>query len=464
MRRRMEILALAAWGMMLIVLSACDTDESGSFSSYSDSITAKVQDGNALRVDLNIHFLKPVAYQVEYWEVGNEGKRMRTALKEGDGQTVCTLVLLKPETTYAFRVLLSDEGGVVPSETYRFKTLELPGMIPDCYIESDDWEEMDGYLILSRFDLKPGLITIVDMQGNTVWYQEMEGKGVSVASFDTVRHTVQCIMGGQSEYAYSGTDIVVMDLLGNVLLQKDVRGYGLHHEIRRMPDGNLLMVNHVYRDFDLSAVGGSTHEEVVGDGVVIMDMQGNIVWDWDCFSEIDPREDEDIMTANVGPGDWVHANSANYDGDGNIYVTFNWLNQIWKINRETKEVEYRLGEGGTVEVEPEGWVSGVHNVNVTGRDRFYLFDNGTRSHQSRILGYTVDMPAGRAEVDFAVALPTDKSSQFQGGVNMLNDNLMVVCSTFSNAILFMDRSGQVHRVIRTPYQSYRAEYIPSFEY
>ena len=449
--------------IMPFILTACDTDENHSFASYVDSITAKVQDGNSLRVDLNIHFLRSAFYQIEYWDVKDERKKKRTTVREGNGLTTCTLVLLKPETTYAFQVLINGKESVL-SGIYQFETLSLPSMVPDCYIEFDELEDIDGYMILSRFDLKPGLTTIIDMQGNTVWYQEMEEKGVSVAAFDTLHHTVQCIMGGQSGYAYSGSDIIVMDLFGNILLQKDVRDYGLHHEIRRMPDGNLLMVNHVYRDFDLSAVGGSTHETVVGDGVVIMDMQGNIVWNWECFSEIDPREDEDIMTANVGPGDWVHANSANYDEDGNIYVTFNWLNQIWKINRETKEIEYRLGEDGTIDLNPEGWVSGVHNVNVTGPDSFYLFDNGTLSHQSRILGYKVDKSIGKAVIDFNVLLPTDKSSQFQGGVNILNSNLMIVCSTFSNAILFIDKSGQIHRIIRTPYQSYRAEYIPPFEY
>lgn len=371
--------------------------------------------------------------------------------------------MLKPETTYAFRIWIQNDFHMV-SETYQFTTKELPSEIPTCYVENNNMEDMDGYMILNRFDLKPGLITIIDMQGNTVWYQNMKDKGVSVAAFDTIHKTVQCIMGGKSEYAYSGSDIVVMDLFGNFLLQKDVRNLGLHHEIRRLPDGNLLMLNHVSRQFDLSQQGGSIAETVVGDGIVIMDMNGNIVWDWDCFSEIDPRDDEDIMTANVGPGDWVHANSVNYDSEGNFYITFNWLNQLWKVDRTSKKVTYRLGEEGTVDLDSEGFVSGVHNVNVTGNNAFYLFDNGTKTHQSRILGFEVNEQTLTAELTLKLLLPADKSSQFQGGVNILNDDLIVVCSTFSNVILFMNRNGEILRSIRVPHQSYRAEYIPPFMY
>ena len=118
--------------LWLIIFSACENEDK-TISDYFSSITAKVQDDNALRVDIDIAFQQEVKYQIEYWEVGNDTKSVKTKVKDGRGLSTCTLVLLKPETTYAFRIWIQNDFHMV-SETYQFTTKELPSEIPTCYV------------------------------------------------------------------------------------------------------------------------------------------------------------------------------------------------------------------------------------------------------------------------------------------------------------------------------------------
>ena len=89
--------------------------------------------------------------------------------------------------------------------------------------------------------------------------------------------------------------MVVMDLTGKKLLDKVFDKFYAHHDIRRMPDGNLILVNYTPKTFDLTERGGSKEETVWGDGYTIFDMEGNKLEEWDCFGELHPADDPNIM-------------------------------------------------------------------------------------------------------------------------------------------------------------------------
>lgn len=452
--------------LSFLLLFSCNKEENGDVAPAEliSSITVAPQAGNALRTDIRLSFNKAVSYQVEYWQNGDESSLQTTALTGPVTSDKCTLLFMKAQTEYCFRVLAHTDSQSTRSEVYKFTTGVLPAVVPSVSVLTDEMpEQLPGYILITKSNETPGSIVITDTEGETLWYQILN-ESLSVATFDPKTNTIACIVGKHPTQLYTGSRILVMDLFGNTLLDKEVPELLIHHEIKRLPDGDLLMVHYTPKKFDLTAQGGDKEQTVYGDGLLVMDMKGNIKWEWDCFEEMNPADDPKIMDGipmlNLRYcDDWLHANSADMDEEGNFYITFNWLSQMWKIDAKTKKVVYRLGDGGNVDIPSDAIPAGLHCVTASSKNHVLLFDNGLTSHHSRGLVFDIDAAAGKASVANNIVLPSEYSSQFQGSVYPVNDNLYMFGPTLSSAILFTDSEGTIVRILKTSNQSYRAEYI-----
>lgn len=458
---------------MLVTLCSCEDDDSGHVApgKLMSRITSKVQANNALRVDVTTDFKDNVIYQIEYWKEDEPENKYMTKEKEGGVGAVTTLILLQAETVYNFRIHARSGNRYTESDVYSFSTDMLPSGVPTYTLQQDDLKkELSGYIMLTRGDMQPGYITLLDMKGNVVWYENTK-LGVKVATFDTLTNTIYSIIGTDPDRDYNGKEILILDLFGNTLFHKDYEQLGkryFHHDIRRLPDGNIVFVNYVPEQFDLTAQGGSTDETVFGDGLTIMDENGNFKWEWDCFSEINPQEDPDIMGDVFGiqlRGDWVHANCVNFDKDGYFYMSFNWLNEVWKIDPKSGKVIYRLGgKGGNISIPQEGYTHGLHSLKLLDNNKILLFENGIYSHISRALIFTVNETNKTATLDLNVALPSEYSSPYMSSVELINGELLMFGSTFGQAVIFTDMQGNISRIIKSMHQSFRADYIPVIHY
>ncbi len=458
---------------VLFFCSSCEDDDTGFVApgQLMSRVTAKVQDNNALRVDITVDFKEDVVYQVEYWKENEPESVCMTREREGGLGGMTTLVLLRPETVYHFRVHARSGNRYTESDVYSFTTRALPSGVPTYTLHQDELdEEIPGYIMLTRGDMQPGYITLLDTKGNVVWYENTR-LGVKVATFDTVTNMIYSIIGTDPDRDYNGKEILIMDLFGNVVFHKDYEQLGkryFHHDIRRLPDGNVVFVNYVPKEFDLTAQGGEKNETVFGDGLTIMDREGNFKWEWDCFSEINPQDDPDIMGEIFGiqlRGDWIHANCVNYDKEGYFYMSFNWLNEVWKIDPKSGKVIYRLGgKGGNISIPDEGYTHGLHSLKLLDNNKILLFENGIYTHVSRALIFTVDEVNKTATLDLNVALPYDYSSPYMSSVEWIQGDKLMFGSTFGKAVVFTDMQGNILRVIQMSHQSFRADYIPVIHY
>lgn len=452
--------------LLLLLFAACEADETGDVAPAEliRAVTVAVQPDNVLRVEVSLDFKKSVSYQIEYWKAGDESSVRTTKSSEPVTSDKCVLLLLKAQTEYNFRVMAHTGEQSVVSDVYKFTTGILPARIPLISLLNDQMAvQLPGYILLTRSNENPGSLILTDTEGTVVWYQLLD-KVLSVATFDAKTNTIACIVGKHPTHPYAGNEVLVMDLYGNVLLHKEIPELFPHHEIRRLSNGDLLMVHYTPEKFDLSVQGGGKEETVYGDGLLVMDMSGKIKWEWDCFGEMNPADDPKIME-NIEQlnfrycDDWLHANSADMDEDGNFYITFNWLSQLWKVDAKTKKVLYRLGTGGNVELPSNGYMEGTHCVSALSKNQVLLFDNGMQSHKSRGLLFTIDEATRRAKLTRNIILPSEYSSQYQGSVTFITDNLFMFGPTFSSAVLFTDAEGTILRTIKTMNQSYRAGYV-----
>ncbi|MDR0691673.1 MAG: aryl-sulfate sulfotransferase [Prevotellaceae bacterium] len=458
---------LGCLSALLLFVSSCDNDNHDAPLHSIESFSASISSSNALRAEVQVNFVEATNYKIEYWETGNETTKRTTRSYEGTTNSLATIIILKPETEYSYCIVYD---GNKKSETKTFTTLTAPVAIPkhDLYIDEIE-EDFPGYL-LSYNRNEPGSVYLMDTKGNLVWY-ELIREGVLVANLDTETNRIYMLTGPTSQtYAYNGQYVKVIDLLGNLLLSKnlttipELANRQIHHECRPLPDGNIIMVSYVDRDFDLNIQGRTEQRTVKGDGYIIMDMEGNVTSLWDCFDELNPADDPNILS-NIT--DWLHGNSINYDSEGNYYMTFNTISQLWKIDPATGEVKYRVGRNGTIAIPEEGTANGMHCANPQSPNEILIIDNARSEDEgSRAIMYKVNETQKSADIIINSELPKEYSSPNRSNAQKIGENRLLFGSGTARLILFTDCQAKVNilRAISTPQIFYRVEYIPSIAF
>jgi arylsulfate sulfotransferase len=166
-----------------------------------------------------------------------------------------------------------------------------------------------------------------------------------------------------------------------------------HHEALRLPDGNIATLAGVEQI--LTGVQGAGAVDVLGDMVVVLDPNLNVVWTWDAFDHLDVHRQGTLgeqCLPNACPplqlsrfaNDWTHANSIEATPDGNLLVSFRNQDWVVKINYDSGEgngdILWRLGNGGDfrlVPASPDMWFSHQHDPRYEplSTDRLMIFDN-----------------------------------------------------------------------------------------
>lgn len=427
---------------------------------------------NALRIPFELTFSQPCSYRIEYWQKSNpEIKGNTRTFESTDGHGNATVMFLYPETEYEYQIEVMAGSEVSKTDVREFITGRLPSGVP-VYTISDKYPAtvIPGYTMQFQAT-EPGYVTFTDTDGNVVWYEQTE-MAVRQAYYDPATNTLSMNLGfklGQNgKFQRIGKKIVVMDLEGNRIIDvlSSPESIDLpHHEIKMMPDGHLLMLYNVVRNFDLTSHGGTAEQEVYGEGFSVLDKNFKSLWSWDCFDELDPVAD-DYLYDNGSFNDLVHANSVSYDEkEGNWYMTFNHLSELWKIDGQTGKVLYRVGPNGDMKMSEDDYADGLHAAVVLAPDRILCFDNGRDTGVSRALIYEMDPLAKTAKASLSVEIPAEFASRDRSNVSLIrNGEMLFFGSTQGRANIFTDLSGNILKVVTRTQISYRSYYYENIEY
>ncbi|MGE5278534.1 MAG: aryl-sulfate sulfotransferase [Acidobacteriota bacterium] len=170
---------------------------------------------------------------------------------------------------------------------------------------------------------------------------------------------------------------------------------GFHHEARPIRGGRTVVLAGVEQI--LTGVQGPAPVDVLGDMVVVLDADMQVVWAWDSFDHLDASRRALLgQTCKVDPGcapyylaadanDWTHGNSVDEAPDGALLVSLRHQDWVLKIDYDdgagNGDVIWRLGRDGDFtfdSADPYPWFSHQHDVSyVPGRrSTISLFDNG----------------------------------------------------------------------------------------
>jgi arylsulfate sulfotransferase len=203
-----------------------------------------------------------------------------------------------------------------------------------------------------------------------------------------------------------------IDLEGNALLETNVPRVSAQlvavgqdpitsfsHDIIQLPNGHLMAL--ATNERLLTNVQGSGTVDVIGNMLVELDQNLQVVWSWNAFDYLDTSRMATLHeTCTVGQSgcppvtlaamanDWLHANSVNYSStDGNLIISLR--NQDWVIKIDYQNgsgsgnVIWRLGLDGDFTLipdttDPYPWFSHQHDAeyDIPGKPLMSVFDNG----------------------------------------------------------------------------------------
>ncbi|MEO1271389.1 MAG: aryl-sulfate sulfotransferase, partial [Myxococcota bacterium] len=210
------------------------------------------------------------------------------------------------------------------------------------------------------------LVVATDEQGRTRWYyrpgSSQQGAGDEIKVLDDNR----ILLTGADPQQ-------IIDWEGNVLFEL---GTSSHHDAQVAPwDDRHLLYLGVSPDNCMD-----THEHTVHE----MDMDtGELLWTWRICDHYTPR---------VNYWNWSHLNTVEPFPDGERAMLISSRNQdnIFKLNRDSGEIEWVFGQDGDFAMEREAWFFRQHAPEFLDNGDILLFDNGVQAEELRNLGDPVE--------------------------------------------------------------------------
>jgi hypothetical protein len=279
--------------------------------------------------------------------------------------------------------------------------------------------------------------------------------------------------GRMALYRGAGVGHVVDSSYRPVATVRAANGYDMDaHEFALTPSGTALVMSYVVVPWDLSNLGGR-RDGLVEDNVVqeIDVATGAVLFEWHALGSIGLGESYRPAPRPRGKiHDPYHLNSIELDADGNLVVSARHTNAIYKIDRRTADVMWRLGgKRSDFTMRPGTVFKLQHDARVQPDGTVTLFDNVTedlpaRGRRSRGLTLTLDRERRTASLAREVEHPDGILSPTQGSMQRLDgDGAFIGWGGLQPEFSEFDRAGRLvfdARFAADGVETYRAYRMP----
>jgi hypothetical protein len=188
---------------------------------------------------------------------------------------------------------------------------------------------------------------IVDNRGRPVWFHAVGGDKTATA-FKVQRYRGRPVLTwweGNTHLGHGHGEYVVMDNTYHEIARVRSVASELpdHHDFQLTDRGTALMTLYVERPADLSSVGGTRDGTIVESRIQEVDVgSGRLVWEWRSADHVPVTEGMTRPKADR-PHDYFHVNSIDVDRDGDLLLSGRNTHAIYKIDRTSGRIEWRLG-------------------------------------------------------------------------------------------------------------------------
>jgi len=410
---------------------------------------AQLKRGNNLIYQVEIELEDSGEIFIEYYQLQDTFRHYSTLLS-GD-HVIINLIGLKPEKNYEYIVHARIKDEKLQSPPLKFRSGELPEGLPELTLRKKSFN-FNGFILLKTF-FNPGALILIDDQANVVWYHLYDTTTVRAFNY-APDGTILSLVGISKIEIRNFNDELIQELNTNSA------GFDkLHHDLIQDEEGNVIGLSYTRKIMDLTSIGGVKSDTVNGDGIVVFNLKGDKIWEWDVFDHMDPLLDDSLMYLK---NDWVHANSINFDQDGNFLLSLRNINQIWKVDRTNGQVLWKLGIGGDfLPHSPKRTFIHQHDVHINRFGDLMMFDNGLINRGfSRILSLKLNEKQLRWKSEIDIHLDKEHTTFRMGSARFIDENHILVSSPKRfMQISIMDTNGNILWNVLSNKSSYRAIYL-----
>src|SRR5215204_1789702 len=295
-----------------------------------------------------------------------------------------------------------------------------------------------GYIFLApeKGGAGKGGSMIIDDRGQVVWFLPLRGQYGRTMNFESQTYQGRDVLTwGQTPGVY-----VIFDASYREIARfTAANGYnGDHHEFLISPQDTALITIYNAVPRDLTSVGGSKDSVAVQGIVQELDIQtAEVLFEWQSIDHISVEETYVTPSEDHYPGiDYFHLNSIDVEPDNNLLISARETSAVYKIDRKTGEVMWRLGgkksdfemgEGTRFAFQhdarrlPDGTVSIFDNGSL-------VFENGTPKavEESRAIVLRLDEERMKASLVREYTHPDKQNADAAGNTQVLeNGNVFV---------------------------------------
>jgi hypothetical protein len=235
----------------------------------------------------------------------------------------------------------SPDRGQKPKSWDSYRTLRLK--VPKVVVHADEPGRSEGNIFYAPRTSGP---TILDADGNLVYYRP----GLRVTDFRAQKYRGHTVLTWwrrarfgkrvQSRFEMANHRYRVFKRL------RGGNGYtGDPHEFNLTPRGTAFITAYRTAVVDMSKFGGPKRGFVLDYIAQEIDIAtGLVVWEWHPLGQVRLNDSYlPIPRRNTRPFDWFHMNSVNLDRDGNMLISSRHTQALYKVDRRTGRIIWRIG-------------------------------------------------------------------------------------------------------------------------
>ena len=275
---------------------------------------------------------------------------------------------------------------------------------------------------------------IVDNDGRVIWFSPVTN-GQVAADFRVQSYRGKPVLtwGQQSNFGKlaGGTSVnYIADDTYHVIATVKA-GSGLNadaHEFLLTPQGTALITIYDVVTADLSSVGGSTNAQVWEGSIQEIDVStGKVVFEWHSLGKVAFDESYwPLPDSSTAAWDYIHINGIALDDDGNLLLSARHTSTVYKLDRHSGAVIWRLGgKNSDFRFGPGAAFSFQHDPVIAGPNTLRLFDNEVNPKPvllwSRVIWLKLDPTAKTATLIRSLDHPDHLSVLSQGSAQALDN-------------------------------------------
>jgi Arylsulfotransferase (ASST) len=276
---------------------------------------------------------------------------------------------------------------------------------------------------------------ILDDSGQPVWFRPLQKEDEDAFDFKVQHYRGEPVLTWWegTHIGYGQGEYVILDgSYREITRVRAGNGYqGDHHEFLITAQDTALLTIYDHVSMDLSPMGGPK-EGVVLDGIAQeLDIEtGEVLFEWHSLDHV--GLDESYYEPPESPEwsfDYFHINSIDVDHDGNLLVSARRTCTVYKIDRQTGGVMWRLGgKQSDFEMYSGARRAYQHDARRQPDGTITIFDNGILEvdEHSRGLVLELDEDAMVAKLVREYVHPDERVAATQGNMQVLpNGNVFI---------------------------------------